>query len=139
MRNLLKILLVLPLSLLLFLKPAYAASTPDAAPLASNPQKSIMVAQKEPQFTIILPSNPTTGYSWFIEAYDANLLTLVKHRYNPPTNAMPGAGGFEAWIFAVKPEAFAAPQVTKINLIYARPWNISTTTSKKTTFTVVIH
>ena len=48
----------------------YAVPTVGATPVMSNPQKSIIVSQSNPQFTITLASNPTTGYSWFLEATD---------------------------------------------------------------------
>jgi predicted secreted protein len=137
MRTLFKSFFCLSLLLGLSIAKVYATPTVAALPF-SNPQKSIVVTQADPQFTISLASNPTTGYSWFLESYDANLLSLVKHKYNRPAAPMPGAGGFETWVFAVKPEAFAAPQITKINLMYARPWNLNDN-NKKTGFTVVIH
>lgn len=83
---------------------------------------NIVVTAKQPQFTIHLKSNPTTGYSWFLREYDSTLVQPIKHNYIAPTNGMMGASGVEDWIFKMKPSAFVVPQTTTLRMFYARPW-----------------
>lgn len=110
----------------------------DAPKSYNNPDKSITVSAQEPEFTIRLASNPTTGYSWFIKRYPKTLLELKSHRFIPPTQQIVGAGGTEIWVFKAKSDAFTAPQIMKIKLIYARPWEVKED-SKETEFTIVSH
>jgi len=113
-----------------------ANTVPQNTSPASDPAKTIIVTPKTPQFTITLASNPTTGYSWLLYHYNPFLVQIVKHVYRPPTSTLVGAGGTDIWIFKLKPAAFAAPQITKISLIHARPWNVKDNPSK-ITFMVV--
>lgn len=114
---------------------SYAASTPS---VFSDPAQNIIVSQHQPQFTITLASNPTTGYRWYLLKYDAHFMTLINHTYSKPTSLLPGAGGQETWIFGVNTIVFKAPQISKIDLLYARPWNLKDH-SKSVEFTVVAH
>lgn len=89
----------------------------------SDPAKPIIVKQSEQNFSIILQSNMTTGYSWVLKSYDSNLIKPVSRRYYPsPNRKLIGAGGYEKWVFKVKPEGFIVPQTTSITLIYSRAW-----------------
>lgn len=87
--------------------------------------KPIVVTSRSPEFTITLKSNPTTGYSWFLKDYNSSVLKPISQKYHPPKKTLPGAGGSEVWKFKVNPQAFAVPQITKIELVYARPWEAS--------------
>jgi len=128
----------LGLVLSLLVSTGYAAVNAATANVFSDPAKSIMVEKSNPQFTITLASNPTTGYSWYLVKYDKALISLVKHEYQPPEHNMPGAGGKEIWTFKINDTGFAAPQISKIDLLYARPWNLKDN-SKQLEFTVVTH
>lgn len=90
----------------------------------SDPQKPIVVKKNQPIFSIILQSNRTTGFSWSLKSYDTSLIKPVSSVYFPPKHGLMGAGGYEKWIFAVKPAGFVVPQTTSITLIYARPWDL---------------
>lgn len=83
-----------------------------------------------------LKANPTTGFSWFLLKYNQELLTPMNAKFTPPKKMMPGAPGFMLWQFRVKTTAFVVPQITHIDLLYARPWDLSS--SMKKTITVVI-
>lgn len=100
--------------------------------------KSISVTKENPQFTILLAANPTTGYTWMVNQYDSNLIKVVGHKYNPPISQIVGAGGIDVWTFEIKPIAFAAPHVLKIKMLYARAWNVDENSTTKE-FTVVTH
>jgi inhibitor of cysteine peptidase len=90
----------------------------------------VMVTTDNPEFIIKLKSNPTTGYSWFMRDYAANLIEPVKHEFLPPNNKLVGAPGYELWTFRARPDAFIVPQQTTIRFVYARPWEASDTTTQ---------
>ena len=90
----------------------------------TNPLKTIVVKQSKPVFSIVLHSNPTTGYLWVLKNYDSNLISPVSRKFYPPVNKkLMGATGYEKWTFRVKPSGFIVPQLTGITLIYLRPWD----------------
>ncbi|SRR5579883_101703 len=83
----------------------------------------VPVTSENPEFTVKLKSNPSTGYSWFLREYDPALIVPVKHHYEPPADRkLMGAPGYEIWTFKVKSEGFHVPQQTVVRLVYARPW-----------------
>jgi inhibitor of cysteine peptidase len=90
----------------------------------TDPQKTIMVKSSSPTFSVILQSNPTTGYSWSLKSYDNVLIRPISKKFYPSKSGLIGAGGYEKWIFAVKSAGFVVPQTTSITLIYARPWDL---------------
>ncbi len=91
---------------------------------------NILVTVKQPEFIIKLKSNPSTGYSWFLREYNANLIAPVKHTYEAGTKNLIGSSGFELWTFRVKPAGFTVPQQTVIRMIYTRPWEGSDTSTQ---------
>lgn len=103
----------------------------------TDPTKSIVVEQSNPTFSITLKSNPSTGYSWSLKSYDEKLISLVSHKFYPPTNKrLVGAPGYEEWIFKVNPSSFTASQTTKatnIALVYIRPWEKQATQNTQST------
>jgi inhibitor of cysteine peptidase len=107
-------------------------------PTYSEDQLTISVTPNQPQFSVRLKSNPTTGYSWFLRKYASKLLTPVKHHFEVSKTKLIGAPGVEVWTFRVKPEAFVVPQQTRIQFVYARPWEKSGDTTKLV-FVVTTH
>ncbi len=76
---------------------------------------SLIVARNGEAFRVILPENPSTGYSWNMSLSDG--LDIVNDRYIPLTQQVPGRGGYHEWtIQAVKPGQ------QKVRGIYKRPW-----------------
>lgn len=90
--------------------------------LYTEDKPNIAVDAKHAEFILKIKSNPTTGYSWFLREYDANLIMPVKHSFLPPEKSLIGAPGYELWTFRVKPIGFVVPQQTIIRMIYSRPW-----------------
>jgi inhibitor of cysteine peptidase len=88
----------------------------------SEDNRNIVVTADKNTFTLHLKSNPTTGYSWFLREYDANLLAPKKRTYVPAGKKLIGGGGSETWTFAVKQAGFVVPQQTTFRMMYARPW-----------------
>lgn len=104
----------------------------------TNPQKTILVTKDASAFTITLASNPSTGFVWLLESYDAHLLKVKKHEYVAPAiKNKVGVPGVETWEFAARKDVIG-PRVTKITLIHARPWEVDTTVADEETFTVVL-
>jgi len=69
--------------------------------------------------TLILESNPTTGFSWSEEAQISNpsVLEQVDHEYVAPDSGMLGASGQEIWKFKALKEG-----TSTVYLEYSRPW-----------------
>lgn len=97
---------------------ASAVGLPNGAtPGAPDPNKMVTVAistqfaetaipvtvRSGDQFTVTLPSNPSTGYSWqMVKEPDGKVLKKVGSKYNEPHKQNPpivGAGGTETWSF----------------------------------------
>lgn len=128
--------------------PAPVANTETTqAPIVPQPQSTVPYNQStapangtltvdHPIYTLQLNSNPTTGYSWFLVSYPADLLSITKHEYIPPKTNMAGAGGYEMWVFTAKPEAFVAPRAIKIQMVYARPWEVNDQMTSQTFYVV---
>lgn len=96
-----------------------------------------IIQPQHPEFSIRLKSNPTTGYSWFLLGYDANLIQPVTHSFVAPTNKkLIGAPGFEVWTFRVKPNGFTVPMQTAIRFVYARPWEADDNQTKQVVFQI---
>lgn len=105
----------------IFAKETKATSKSEA--VYTEAKQNILVTADQPEFTIQLKSNPTTGYAWFLREYDLNLIVPVKHKFIKSTDEkLMGAPGIEAWTFRVKPAGFTVPQQTTLRLIYTRPW-----------------
>ncbi len=95
-------------------------------PVVLQDKPAVQVTSAQPQFTLKMRSNPTTGYSWYLRDYDATMIAPVKHVFEAPTNKkLMGAPGFELWTFRVKPSGFTVPQQTLIRFIYSRPWQMN--------------
>ncbi len=74
--------------------------------------------EKGSTFTIVLDSNPTTGFQWqFTSAVDENVISLSKTEYIKGEPVTIGSGGEEKWTFSAD-----GLGETTINLAYVRPW-----------------
>jgi inhibitor of cysteine peptidase len=83
----------------------------------TSPTQSIEVEARG-QFTIVLESNPTTGYKWE-PGFDSSLLKVTKSDYkqSDAKAGMVGVGGKEYFTF----EAMKKGD-TKITMAYKRSW-----------------
>ena len=90
----------------------------------TDPTKAIVVKKSQPFFSVMVQANPTTGYSWSLKNYDANLITPIRHRFYPPKGKkLLGVPGYEKWTFKMKPKAFVVSHLTSITLVSLRPWD----------------
>lgn len=86
------------------------------------------------EFSITLPANHTTGYSWRLATkLDPAALTLLSNTYNPSTSGMVGAGGEEVWTFSAPTKG-----TTQLTFEYVRPFEKNTPPAKTAKFSVVI-
>ncbi|MFZ4668117.1 MAG: protease inhibitor I42 family protein [Microthrixaceae bacterium] len=86
------------------------------------------------QATIILESNPTTGYSWELtSAPDTAVVRVVSDTYVPPAEQMPGAGGKQEILI----EGVGAGTAT-LEFGYRRPWETDVPPTETAAFPVTV-
>ena len=123
-----KIFTFLLLSVLLAACSAKAAQPTDS--------KKTIAARAGEEFTIVIESNPTTGYHWEIvqDSLDENIVQFVSNAYQSTSDpGLVGGGGVDIWTFkAVKPGE------ARIVLGYYPPSNTPTDPERTETFTVTI-
>lgn len=77
-----------------------------------------IVVEKGQTFTIVLESDPSTGYQWRLEKeLDGDILVLESVEYEEPEAGLPGSSGEERWTF--KAQGLGRAEIV---LGYARPW-----------------
>ncbi len=81
---------------------------------------TVIAKPEQMEITFTLQANPTTGYSWYLEKYNAHLLQPISAVYHAPTSELIGAPGFMVWKFRLLAGAHKVPQMTKITLRYLR-------------------
>lgn len=96
-----------------------------------NPGEPIKVKAGQ-RFTIMMRSNPTTGYGWQLSKALDNKITLVTNTYIPPDSKLCGAGGHEVWTF----KAIGEGQ-TEISMKYVRSWE-KDQPAKTNVYTVIV-
>ena len=98
----------------------------------SDPSKPILVNSGE-EFTIVLDSNPTTGYHWeIVDELSASLEFISKDYINDKPGAV-GSGGVDVWTF----KAISAGE-TQVTLGYYPPSNELEDPQQTVTFTVTV-
>lgn len=99
----------------------------------TDPSKPIEVQAGE-TFTIVLASNPSTGYHWdFTGELDREIVEFVSNEYEAEEPAMPGSGGVDVWKF----KAVSAGQ-TEITLGSFPPGADVTEPEETVTFTIIV-
>lgn len=86
------------------------------------------------EFTIIIQSNPSTGYTWRLaEPLDETLVQFVEKDYRADKPVRPGSGGRDIWKF----EAVSVGE-TEITFNLFPPSASDATSHQTVTFTVVV-
>ena len=81
--------------------------------------------------TIILESNPTTGYQWQIgPEFDERLVELVEQSYEPRSDAL-GSGGQESFTFRALARGYL-----EFGINYARSWETQPIKSQRYIFNI---
>ncbi|MGE5397754.1 MAG: protease inhibitor I42 family protein [Chitinophagales bacterium] len=68
-------------------------------------------------FTLQLPSNPSTGYSWGPVEFDQKVLKQESQEQIPSKTGAIGSAGSEQWVFKANKAGS-----TQIKVSYSRPW-----------------
>ena len=87
-------------------------------PPPATAQPAIRLAPGQ-DHALILSENPSTGYSWAIDAAASKGLDVVavEHRGHKPGKTMPGAPGERLWTLRALKSGHA-----EIAFVYRRPW-----------------
>ena len=97
---------------------AYGLYTKDTRTVKVHENQENIEVKNGQEFTIVLNSNPSTGYSWSIsDTYDKNIVQMIGNVFKPSGTKKIGAPGEELWTFKG-----VGRGSTKINLTYSRKW-----------------
>lgn len=118
-----------PVFLLLLLLIAACGS-----PQVTDPQQPIEAGIGK-EFSIVLESNPTTGYHWeIVGELDPTLVEFVKNDYTSTSDPnLVGGGGLDVWTF----RAINAGEA-QVTLGYYPPSNDPVDPQQTATFTVIV-
>lgn len=89
---------------------------------AANPI-TLQVNASNPEFVVMLPANPTTGYQLNVKQYDSKVLKLLGQEFLPPKSKLIGAGGKMKFTFRRIDQNISSTQILFIN---ARSWEPAT-------------
>ena len=98
---------------------AFAMSTDEpseATVYTADDDGTSIVLEPGESFSVVLPGNATTGYSWRVEGIDAAILSAAEPVYVSDSELV-GAGGVYTFTFTA-----AAAGETELRLVYLRPW-----------------
>jgi predicted secreted protein len=117
---------------LAFLLGACSGGTADLQP--TDPASAIE-AEAGKEFTIVLTSNPTTGYHWeLVGDLDGDVIEFVSQEYQSTSEpGLAGGGGLDIWTF----RAVGAGETT-ITLGHYPPSNDPVDPEETQTFTVIV-
>lgn len=97
--------------------PSPSPTTPGTQTLTLSEEdngKNVTVSQGS-EISLVLPENPTTGYSWNLS--HSTGLTLISDDFIPPGTQLMGAGGSHEWVFHASGKGDQA-----VHAEYRRPW-----------------
>lgn len=111
-----------------------ACSSKAETPAITDPSQPIAVNAGE-TFTIVIESNPTTGYHWdIVGELDSNTLEFISNEYTSTSDPnLAGGGGLDVWTFKA-----VNTGETQITLGYYPPSNDPVDPDQTVTFTVTI-
>jgi inhibitor of cysteine peptidase len=98
---------------------AFAMSTDEpseATVYTADDDGTSIVLEPGESFSVVLPGNATTGYSWQVEGIGAAILSASEPVYVSDSELV-GAGGVYTFTFTA-----AAAGETELRLVYHRPW-----------------
>ena len=77
------------------------------------------------EFSVRLTTNATTGYQWFLQAYDSEFVRPLNQRHEPAKSKLEGASGSDVWRFRLRKRAFIVPMMLHLRWEYRRPWEVN--------------
>jgi len=90
----------------------------------------VTINTKQENFTITLPSNPTTGFLWNVVDYDKDIFELSNQQYITSKVGLVGAGGNSLFTFKLRKQA-SYPKSSIIKFKYSRSWEPKSATNKE--------
>ena len=90
--------------------------------MANAANTTITVSKKNPEFSIRVKSNPTTGFQWRVKQIDDNVLEFVGKKYIKSRSKLIGSGGETVMKFKFK-KSTKYPSSTQLMLFYSQQWN----------------
>ncbi|MBN1150051.1 protease inhibitor I42 family protein [candidate division WOR-3 bacterium] len=69
------------------------------------------------KFSIVLPSNPTTGYKWGIDSSKSGFFSLESALFVQNNSGVLGSGGREIFFFQAPEE-----NLSRLSMVYKRDW-----------------
>ncbi|MDP2891800.1 MAG: protease inhibitor I42 family protein [Bacillota bacterium] len=83
--------------------------------------------------TIVLKSNPTTGFDWYYTVDNEGIVLLVKDEYKTDNPNLIGSGGMHTWIFQGVQEG-----TVKLTFKYYRSWEGESSAIDTREYTIVV-
>lgn len=122
---------VAPLIALLTVLPACGG---DDLQLTATAHDTRFVVKPGDQFSVVLESNPTTGYAWALtEPLPSEVLRLVEDRYHEPETDLVGAPGLQELVFEGVGDGS-----TYIQLWYVRSFDDPPAPAERAQFEVIV-
>jgi inhibitor of cysteine peptidase len=94
--------------------------------------KSLLIDANCSRFEVKLPANPSTGFRWTLESYDAEHFSCLETEYVAATTARMGAPGTRVFYFKQK-EGAVCPESTTLRFLYGRSWETDSSSSTEVT------
>ncbi len=111
---------------------ALSISTTACRSITETDPATPIEAKTGKEFTIVIQSNPSTGYEWQLtDPLDKTIVQFVEKEYQADEPVIPGSGGWDIWTFKA-----AGPGETEITLGHFPPGE--TAAQQTTTFTVIV-
>jgi len=94
------------------------------AEISPKKQHDVLKITRYDLFILVkLRSQPSTGYRWYLQSYNNELLTFSRKGYQQIHSMILGIGGYEYYSLLVLPKMFEHPgKSTKLVFESARPW-----------------
>ena len=105
-----------------------------ARPFSAVDSDREIVLSKGRTFEIMLPSNPTTGYSWNLVIEKPKTVINKSRRNIPNSIDRVGVGGETIWTLRT-----VARGDTLLTFSYQRPWEEKTEPTRVVTFSISVH
>ncbi len=102
-----------------------------ARPFSAVDEDRVIVLSPNHTFEIVLPSNPTTGYSWDVQISNPNVVTNNSQKYVPDRSGRIGVGGTSTW--TLRTESVGE---TELVFSYLRPWEKDIEPTRVVKFTI---
>jgi len=100
-------------------------------PFSSVDSSSDIVLATNQTFEIVLPSNPTTGYSWSLHIDQPLVVRTISDQYVADSSGRVGVGGNTTWLLDTGNSGTAA-----LTFSYNRSWEKEIPPSRVVVFTI---